>query len=148
MLRALPALLLGLVAGLSAEARAEDCTHALTVRGGVAYDPDTGAVVPLCDGDLLPTADVLWLIQREGRATEATSALELVRAELAAERDLHRADVERLTAEVQAERDARLAAERERAPAPCPSPPSRLTWAGVGAAIATAALVTLHFALQ
>lgn len=148
MLRALPALLLGLVAGLSAEARAEDCTHALTVRDGQAHDPDTGAVVPLCNGDLLPTPDVLWLLQREGRATEVTSELELAKQEIVAERDLHKVDVDRLAAEVQAERDARLACERERAPAPRPSPPSRLTWAGVGAAIATAALITLHFALQ
>ena len=116
MTRALPALLL--VLALAATARAEDCTKAYQLRGGQWIDPETGAVVPPCDGDALPTPDVLWLLQREGRATEVTSELVLVRAELVAERDLHKADVDRLTAEVQAERDARLACERERAPAP------------------------------
>lgn len=141
MTRALPALLL--VLALAHTARAEDCTHALTVRDGKAHDPDTGAVVPLCDGDLLPTPDVLWLLQREGRATEAVSALDLVRAELAAEHDLHKVDVDRLTAEVQAERDARLACERERTPAPARRPFYQSPWFGgaVGAFLGAGAVV-------
>ena len=138
---ALPALLL--VLALAHTAQAEDCTHALTVRDGKAHDPDTGAVVPLCDGDLLPTPDVLWLLQREGRATEVTSELVLVRAELVAERDLHKTDVDRLTAEVQAERDARLACERERAPAPERRSFFDSPWFGgaVGAAIGAGAVL-------
>lgn len=141
MTRALPALLL--VLALAHTARAEDCTHALTVRDGKAHDPDTGAVVPLCDGDLLPTPDVLWLLQREGRATEAVSALALAKQELAAERDLHTSDVIRLTAEVQAERDARLACERERAPAPERRSFFDSPWFGgaVGAAIGAGAVL-------
>lgn len=92
---ALPALLLCALVGASAPARAEDCTKAYKLRGGQWIDPETGAVVPPCDGDALPTPDVLWLLQREGRATEAVSALEIAKQELAAERDLHKADVER-----------------------------------------------------
>lgn len=143
MTRALPALLL--VLALAHTARAEDCTHALTVRGGVAYDPDTGAVVPLCDGDLLPTPDVLWLLQREGRATEVESAIDLVRAELVAERDMHKVDVDRLTAEVQAERDARLACERERAPVPHRRPFTDTPW--FGAAVASAVITSIAIAV-
>lgn len=136
LVRALYGLIIVLVLALAHTARAEDCTHALTVRDGQAHDPDTGAVVPLCDGDLLPTPDVLWLLQREGRATEVTSELELARAELVAERDLHRTDVERLTAEVQAERDARLSCERTRAPAPERRSFFDSPWFGAGAASA------------
>lgn len=146
---ALPALLL--VLALAHTARAEDCTHALTVRDGKAHDPDTGAVVPLCDGDLLPTPDVLWLLQRDGRATEATSELVLVRAELTAERGLHKVDVDRLTAEVQAERDARLACERERSPMPPRRRPfydSPWVGAGVGAVVASGVLLGFVFALK
>lgn len=89
---ALPALLCALV-GASPPARAEDCTKAYKLRGGQWIDPETGA--PPCDADAIPAADVLWLLQREGRATEAVSALELAKQEMAAERDLHKADVER-----------------------------------------------------
>lgn len=117
------ALVVVLLILLGQSARAEDCTKAYQLRGGKWIDPETGVVVPPCDGDALPTPDVLWYIQREGRATEADSELTLVRAELIAERDLHKTDVDRLTAEVQAERDARLACERERAPAPPPRAP-------------------------
>lgn len=146
MTRALPALLL--VLALAHTARAEDCTRALTVRDGKAHDPDTGALVPLCDGDLLPTPDVLWLLQREGRATEADSELTLVRGELVAERELHRVDVDRLTAEVQAERDARLACERECAQAPVrPRPFYSSPWFGGAVGAVVGAGVVLAAAL-
>ena len=135
MIRALTVMLI-LAAGV---ARAEDCTKAYQLRGGKWFDPETGAVVPPCDGDALPTPDVLWLLQREGRATEVESAIDLVRAELVAERDLHRVDVDRLTAEVQAERDARAACERDKSPAPERRHFTDTPWFGAGV---TAAVIT------
>ena len=138
---ALPALLL--VLALAHTARAEDCTKAYQLRDGKAHDPETGAIVPLCDGDLLPTPDVLWLLQREGRATEAVSALELAKQELAAERDLHKVDVDRLGGELEAQREARLACERDRAPAPGRRPFFDSPWFGgaVGAFLGAGAVV-------
>lgn len=123
---------------------AEPCTHAVSVRDGKAHDPETGAVVPLCDGDLLPTEDVLWLLEREGRATEVASAIELAKSELAAERDLHKVDVDRLAAEIEAQRTARLACERERSPVPLARRPFYDSpWFGgaVGAFIGVSAVV-------
>lgn len=142
MIRLLAVLIL---LGLAEVARAEDCTKAYKLRGGQWIDPETGAVVPPCDGDALPTPDVLWLLQREGRATEAVSALELAKQELAAERDLHKADVDRLTAEVQAERDARLACERERASRPERRHFTDTPWFGAG--VTAAVLTTIVIAV-
>lgn len=141
--RALYGLIVVLVLALAHPAQAEDCTKAYKLRGGQWIDPETGVVVPPCDADAIPTPDMLWYIQREGQATEVTSALVLAKQELAAERDLHKTDVDRLTAEVQAERDARLACERERAPAPERRSIFDSPWFGgaVGAAIGAGAVL-------
>ena len=152
MIRLVPCLVVVAALTTSAPARAgEPCQRAVTIRDGKpfdpkvasapGFDPKTAPTVPWCDGDELPTSEVLRLIEIEDRHRVTQSALELAEDRLRIERAGRASDKIEFGAMLAACDKSRLACEAARAPPPDSRPRPKamyerpVVWAGVALAV-------------
>lgn len=149
-MRALLAVVVLLATG--AAAYAEPCPPNQPRRlrdGGKAFDA-AGNEVPVCSGDLYAPSDILALYTEVKRLERALEAKTIALAEL--EVDLQdgalraedlQIEVKRLSAELEATRAAREAAEKAKRPDPPTRAPVYARWSTwVGAGIVVASIVT------
>lgn len=151
MIRLLPILL---ILAWATPARAgEPCRSAVVIRDGKAFLPETvrapgfdaktSPTAPWCDGDLLPTSEVLRLLLVE-------DAAELARDQLVNEQDLRAIDRDEARELLEVERNARRACETQHAPPPPrPRPFYQSPWFGasVGVVVGAGLVLGAVFAL-
>lgn len=156
MIHSLPVLVATLALTASAARAGEPCRRAITIRDGKpfdpkvakapGFDPQTAPTVPWCDGDGLPTSEVVRLLEIEDREPKLRSAVQVAEERLKAEQAERAADKLEADKNLRACHETRLACERDKVPAPEPRPsPKRIyekTTFWVGAGLIVASVIT------